>query len=582
MPTQEELRAKALKEQERVTLGLTPEAREAAQALEGRRAEKRRRFWWDLPSYGEYQVVPPPLQVQQDRDRQIAIALEVSTKRAKILESLAEVQVVDNPFKRAELTTEIVSKLWSANATVIAASTKATADVTRAEMSEIAALDKEKREVLDRQGMVGASPTAQSNLNMWKDAFETIIGNEAAYEKPGMEGGLQDDYVYQLANATSDAFLNQTQEDKRRMLSHMNAMLSDHGVMTVSDHIMGWRNEDPTLRVGSEKNTLLTVTEGFDIAGLVDSQRIAEINDRTGILRGEIADKVAKLDPKAAARLGQWENAFKMVSRVISPKDSKDPFAAYQRGLSDLDELIKDLKRPTYTEEWHRALDQLKHHPLFKDYMDLKGFDAGQESDAALQLVKDAGPTIARTAAAQRMMGSIRPEGEALGEKLPFVGPLLGPGPKSKTAEARRLALEAGMTPEQRKAGEDPSLRTQIGTARESAGLHPSQTIFQQMGVEPATRPKATKSAFGKEYEGPQGPQGQLSPAPGTRQGEEVRPEEEERPPREEALASMSSPTLVGGAQPPIDITQEGIESELAIGSPKRQKRLEAIQRLYA
>ena len=549
-------RIAALKARQGEILPLLGEAGEAQKAHDARKKLRSSMFWKGQDTSG-FEVMPAITEAERANAKKTKQILEIMEQKKTILENLAVLQGENNSVKKMEMTIDLLNNLWDANAKVQSAALGAKGTVLGKQIDQVAQLGKEESELAQRFSLQGADPATLQALEAWKTTTNGIWAPEIG---EAGEAGLVDATVEALGGVTDP-------EQKAKMLSEMQAIALKNGHSGVTPLI----NQARTMHSEEGARSLMLprlvelvqATAGIEDATLAAAERRVTVKAQKLAMMQRVAEETTRLGGKAG-KLDELTAAYQQVDALTGTQE-KEALAPHLQSLKQLDALIKDLERPSYTDAWQRARGQLLAHPTFDNYMDMRGFAAGQEDEAIIQLMKESKPVIQRQLAAARLSGTLTAE-ESPGSKIPFIGSLIGPSEGQK--EARRIALEReGKEPDQ------ASIGAQTLEAREKAGLT-GETLFQQKGISPqkgaipdAPVPKE-KGAKVKTGDDDGEAHAILPPT------QEVAPSGQLQPQQ----PSAGQASMVGGAQPAIDM--ELSPSQIGLKSEGHQKRIQAIQDL--
>lgn len=473
-----------------ILLGLEPEAFEAQQAIKDRLGRRRAALARVSARPGEIPKIPLVTEAEQAATADSARIIELQSKKNEVLKAIAEYRKENNPMKRMELARKITKDHRDAKRAVGVARIGAQGGLLEQKWRSRDKISDRMDELSAQYGMMGAQPRTWKALGQLR---KTISRAEQA------EVSLDNNSLMQ---ATLEALQSvDDPAEKQRLLVGIDRELMVKGLPPATSTIemaAAQREAGALPKENMVLNDLVDETLGFAEG---QAQIAAQFN-QLGLERQQLTQELEAEERKLGASVGAADDVIDIYRTITMEMGGKDGDAdekamePFMGQIDQLDDMIRSLERPTFTDAYQRSRAQILAHPMFDDYMRIRNFAPGQEDLALNQLVKEAGPAIKRKAAIGRMTRRVDPDDPrtAIGKitsKLPLLGKI-PMGERRKEAlrvkaaatpaadpEARAKALEeAGVTGE--------SERETQQRVREEAGIAPGKTIFQEAGITPA------------------------------------------------------------------------------------------------
>ena len=575
--------------EEEILAALGPEAAEARTARENYLRQRRAttRSGWGEVKPGMIPKMPTITAAEAAARQPTAEIFEIQKEKRAVLKLIQDYRGEDNPLKRMELARDIIKNYQTARATVVARNVGTRGQVLVQRMKSRDALSEaiDKRD--EEYGMGGAQASTHEAVGLFRKSVKDQAG--AGSLDPGVAENQQ--FLLQSANEALASIADPG--EKARALAALDREMTTRGFVPISTQIQEGRareaaGEDlvgePSLR------DLVTQTDGFSEREFGQASRINQLEIR---LKQE-QQAVEEEEKRLGGGIGASTDVFQVYRNLnkelgTSGDPNKDPMLEpFMDQINQLDDMIKTLRRPTFTDEYQRSRAQMMAHPVFDDYMQLRGFMPGQEDLAIKQLVEEAGPVIDRQVAVRRIMQKANPDDPrtAIGKvtsKIPLIGKAVkmskarkealrmkseqSPASTPEAAEARAEALaEAGV--------EGPSQAKMREDVRSALGIEEGKTVFQQAGISPAVGDQPGQTG------------GDPTGIPKTEAGEDGSADAEEGapPPSEEKVAlagfargfnqgMQNTSAELGGEVPAVDLGEDGSDA-------KRKRRVDALRGL--
>ena len=473
--------------EEEILYGLTPEARVARQAGERYKRERRSQIYRDgtrpteiarLKDLGAFDAERGQLPVDA------AAKASLLESRAKVIESMQEYKKTDNQFERMKLALQTYENYLGHQASVASQKWGADSRVIVQKLENLKEDAKQLGNLLTESYPTGITHKARG-------AFLVSMEGQAASESPVIPlGSEQERSMLDSAKKALDMAKNDPAE-QARILRQLDAVAIQYGAdRTISAAIIearGMSAED--LRGQQGLKDLVATTGQIEPRALQAESQINQL--QVGMEARAV--EIDKDNATMGGGIGNMAGAFDLYRKINKEMDAApgtlsqeaegdkkgvfgDPVTDWSNEQINLiDEQLRILERPAYTNEYQRARAQAIANPYFQDYMDLRGFTAGQEDEALRRLGRETKPILRRMKSIRRLSGKIdveSPEKKFLGIKMPMT---------ERRKEALRMAKGEHLTG----APGDPTTIEKVEAARKAHGLDPEKTMFQAAGIEP-------------------------------------------------------------------------------------------------
>lgn len=492
-------RKAALQREEDLIRSMLPEAEDVRKGREDYLGRRRAAIARVAARPGEIPKLPSVTDAERAGASRSQEILEVQKMKQKVLDNIQAYRESDNPLERMKLARDIIKNHQSAKATVISASLGAKGKVLAQKM---ASRDKKADQIIkiDQQySMNYAQPKTHTKLKEFRDSIDNTYGDASI---------IPDETNAQFMIQNADEVLAGIDDptEKARLLSALDGELVKKGFKPVTTFIQEGRarKAEGDLPVGEMAlNSLVNQTAGFDERTFGSAARANQLQ-----LEHDKMDQEIQRDNKrlggSPGTVGSVLTTYRALNKEMGVAGSETDEAAlkpFTDQLAQLDDMITTLKRPSFTDEYQRSRAQMLAHPMFDDYMKMRGFMAGQEDAALKQLVQEAEPMVRKQVAISKLAARIDPDDPrtAVGKvtsKLPIFSKI-GMTKKRKEAVKRAAELDPAAAGEEESRAETfaelgiegPSQFTRGKDLREEADLDRDKTIFQMEGLTPTTGP---------------------------------------------------------------------------------------------
>lgn len=573
---------RALTEEE-ILLGLEPEALEARTALQNYQGRRRTAVARSPSARFGLPKTPPITETERAAQVPTDQILAIQEKKQAVLDSISEFRKEDNPAKRMELARKIMKDYRDARTDVITARLGAKGTILAQKMRSRDAINERLDKLESQYGMLGAKADTRVSLT----DFTTGIDRQAAGQSIDPQSSIAQRSV--LAAAYNALKSVNDPVEQQRLLTGIDTEMIKRGFAPLTAIIQDGTSRKAAGTLGGDElalNDLVTLTEKFPTGQL---QAAAQMNQMT-LEKENWTRQIEEEERKLGGNIGAANDVidvYRTINKEMGGFDADDPKAMkpFMDQIEQLDEMMNTLKRPTFTDDYQRARAQMLAHPMFDDYMKMRGFVPGQEDLAIKQLTSEAGPTIQKQAAIAKMTRRVDPDDPrtAIG-KVTSKLPLLSKIPMSKRRqEALRLKAEgtAAADPEARAAALEEvgavgeSRRAKQERVRQEAGIDPGKTLFQQVGITPAVGQSAeeqfNRAEIAAEKEKASGDQAKVGTATGREGlGQEIASA------FQSAFAENATGAGLAGDIPSVDSSLAPLDS----GAEGRQRRVAALRQL--
>tara|TARA_R100000664_G_scaffold34242_2_gene55640 strand:- start:7171 stop:8853 length:1683 start_codon:yes stop_codon:yes gene_type:complete len=456
--------------------GLLPETQQARTAFKDRQRARRVE---EIFSMRPVPKMPGPVALKTSSN--VAAQVEIAKLKEKLAGHMAQVQASDDPYKLAEIARNIFSDIQSRNATVGAARIGAQGKVLAELAKRRNEVDKQRDDLDDRYSLERLDDKTQQALRSYQQSLTLSTGANATVPQFSGVDAVREIETKTTASNMSE-FLNQEMSklldlqpgNEEAILAQLDKMHVERGLPSISGQIAGLREQQKAGTLTDPTDaSILTSTERLSEEQAANLQQRLDLEKEHSELDTEIGNEMKKL---GVANHGaeKFKQIFQTLKTEVHGPEGvpSDKTQAFEDQIKQLDELMDKLADPSFTDEWQYARAQIVANPMFKDYMDLRGFNAGQEDDAVRQLFDESRPLLRRQAAASRMSRNLENESDLNPLAKTF-------GTTKKQREALRVSAEGR--------GEDSeygqSIRQTGREAREDAGIDPDKTMFQDKDI---------------------------------------------------------------------------------------------------
>jgi len=456
--------------------GLLPETEQARTAFKERQRARRVE---ELTSMRPVPKMPGPVALKTSSA--VGAQLEIAKLKEKLAGHMAQVQASDDPYKLAQIAQDLFSDIQSRNATVAAARIGAQGKVLGQLAQRRREVEGERDKLDDTYRIERLDDKTQQALRSYEESLRLSTNPDATVPQfSGVDAAREIETKITTTNMAE--FLNQEAAkvigmqpgSEEAIIAAMDKMHAERGQPSISGLISEARQREAEgVLVDPTDAAILTASAELDETQAANLQQRLDLEKEKLELDTEIGNEMKKLGVAnhGAEKFKQIYQTLK--AEVHGPEGvPSDKTQAFKDQIEQLDELMDKLADPSFTDEWQYARAQIIANPMFKDYMDLRGFNAGQEDDAVRQLFDETRPIVRRQAAASRMSRRLEDESDLNPLAKTF-------GTTKKQREALRVSAEGR--------GEDSeygqSIRQTGREAREDAGIDPDKTMFQDKDI---------------------------------------------------------------------------------------------------
>lgn len=489
-------RKAALQREEDLIRSMLPEAEDVRKGREDYLGRRRAALARVAARPGEIPKLPSVTDAERAGAERTQEILEIQKMKQKVLDNIQAYRESDNPIERMKLARDIAKNYWSSNATVVAASLGAKGNVLRAKIDAVGKKADQIQKIEEQYGMNFAQPKTHTQLQSFRDSIDTTYGDSSI---------IPDEANSQFMLQEADKVLAAIDDprEKARLLSALDAELVTKGFKPVTTYIQEGRERKAGGNLPVDEitlNSLVNQTIGFDERAFGSAARANVLELEHDKMVQEIEQDNKRLGGRPGA-IGSVLTLYRQLNTEMGVAGSETDEAAlkpFTDQLAQLDDMITTLKRPSFTDEYQRSRAQMLAHPMFDDYMKMRGFMAGQEDAALKQLVQEAEPMVRKQVAISKLAARIDPDDPrtAIGKvtsKLPIFSKI-GMTKKRKEAVKRAAELDPAAAGEKESRAETfaelgiegPSQFTRGKDLREEADLDRDKTIFQMEGLTPA------------------------------------------------------------------------------------------------
>ena len=497
-----EARKLALQKDQDMLLSMSPEADEARKARE--KYVRERKAYIARGGIGTAKLIPKMPSVT-DAERAGAARtqeiLEIQKMKQKVLDNIQAYRETDNPLERMKLASTITKDFQASRAKVVAATVGEKGALLIQKMKSRDAVNLSLDKLESTYGMAGATAPAHAALKQFRKGVDdysttTSLDPDDSTNQQFLLQGAQE----ALAAVDDPA-------EQARLLAALDGEMVKKGFKPVTTFIQEGRARkanDGSIPVGERAlNDLMMTTEGFDEAALGIASRKNQMDLSRQKLQKEIEIENKRIGGSAGLITDTLSVYREMNKELGVAGDGSDAAALkpFTDQIAELDKMITTLERPAFTDDYQRARAQLLAHPMFDDYLKMRGWLPGQEDEAIMGLIKEIKPMVQKQAAISRLSASIDPDDPrtAVGKvtnKIPLLSAIpMGERRREAVKRANELSPATGEAEGSRAetlkevGAEGPSVVTRQSDARKAVGLDVDKTLFQMEGLTPTPAP---------------------------------------------------------------------------------------------